>query len=59
MKYLLLLLLFASCCPLQKIPKHPVKDTTTGRWIYSHDEEMIWVKDSVKTKKASHKGRLR
>lgn len=51
MKYLLILLLAAGCCPSHKMPPVIKKDTTTGHWQYTHDEDMEWVKDSVTTKK--------
>lgn len=51
MKYILLVLLFASCCAPHKAPKHVAKDTTSGHFeYYNGTEDMRWVKDSIKIK---------
>lgn len=43
------MLVVACNCP-KGIP-HSKKDTTTGHWEYTHDEEMKWVPNSTKSHK--------
>ena len=45
MKYILILLLLASCCPQKHVPKIAKTDTTTGHWEFYDGEDMRWVPD--------------
>lgn len=52
MKYLLALLLLASCCAPRKATPQIKKDTTTGHWeYYDGSEDMRWIQNNEKHQK--------